>query len=36
VTRSSQTQTAVLGALSIEPMTAYALREAIRDVLGHF
>jgi DNA-binding PadR family transcriptional regulator len=27
---------AVLGALSIEPMTAYALREAIRDVLGHF
>ncbi|WP_328471810.1 PadR family transcriptional regulator [Actinoplanes sp. NBC_00393] len=34
--RSSQTQMAVLGALSIEPMTAYALREAIRDVLGHF
>jgi DNA-binding PadR family transcriptional regulator len=27
---------AVLGALSIEPMTGYALREAIRDVLGHF
>jgi DNA-binding PadR family transcriptional regulator len=36
MTRSSQTQTAVLGALSVEPMTAYALREAIRDVLGHF
>jgi DNA-binding PadR family transcriptional regulator len=36
MTRSSQTQTAVLGALSVAPMTAYALREAIRDVLGHF
>ena len=34
--RSSQTRMAVLGGLSIEPMTAYALREAIRDVLGHF
>jgi DNA-binding PadR family transcriptional regulator len=34
--RSSQTQTAVLGGLSVEPMTGYALREAIRDVLGHF
>ena len=34
--RSSQTDTAVLGALSIEPMTGYALREMIRDVLGHF
>ncbi|EEP70486.1 hypothetical protein MCAG_00813 [Micromonospora sp. ATCC 39149] len=34
--RSSQTDMAVLGALSIEPMTGYALREAIRDVLGHF
>ena len=34
--RSSQTEMAVLGGLSIEPMTAYALREAIRDVLGHF
>ena len=34
--RSSQTRMAVLGALSIEPMTAYAMREAIRDVLGHF
>jgi DNA-binding PadR family transcriptional regulator len=34
--RSGQTQLAVLGALSIEPMTAYSLREAIRDVLGHF
>lgn len=34
--RSSQTQTAVLGGLSVEPMTGYALREAIREVLGHF
>jgi DNA-binding PadR family transcriptional regulator len=34
--RPSQTETAVLGALSVEPMTGYALREAIRDVLGHF
>ena len=34
--RANQTGTAVLGALSVEPMTGYALREAIRDVLGHF
>ena len=34
--RANQTETAVLGALSVEPMTGYALREAIRDVLGHF
>ncbi len=34
--RRSQTETAVLGALSVEPMTGYAVREAIRDVLGHF
>jgi DNA-binding PadR family transcriptional regulator len=34
--RSSQTEMAVLGGLSVEPMTGYALREAIRDVLGHF
>ncbi|MEV7006180.1 PadR family transcriptional regulator [Streptosporangium sp. NPDC051022] len=34
--RRSQTETAILGALSMQPMTAYALREAIRDVLGHF
>lgn len=27
---------AVLGALSTGPMTGYAVREAIRDVLGHF
>jgi DNA-binding PadR family transcriptional regulator len=36
VARSSQTEMAVLGGLSMAPMTAYALREAIRDVLGHF
>jgi DNA-binding PadR family transcriptional regulator len=34
--RSEQTQMAILGALSIMPMTGYALREEIRDTLGHF
>jgi DNA-binding PadR family transcriptional regulator len=34
--RANQTETSVLGALSVAPMTGYALREAIRDVLGHF
>lgn len=34
--RRSQTEIAVLGALSVEPMTGYAVREAIREVLGHF
>ncbi|RLK59074.1 DNA-binding PadR family transcriptional regulator [Actinokineospora cianjurensis] len=34
--RKSQTEVAVLGALSVAPMTGYAVREAIRDVLGHF
>jgi DNA-binding PadR family transcriptional regulator len=34
--RSDQTQMAVLGALSIRPMTGYALREEIRNTLGHF
>jgi DNA-binding PadR family transcriptional regulator len=34
--RSDQTQMAVLGALSIMPMTGYAVREAIRGTLGHF
>jgi DNA-binding PadR family transcriptional regulator len=34
--RTNQTETAVLGALSVQPMTGYAVREAIRDVLGHF
>lgn len=34
--RVGQTDLAVLGALSVEPATGYALREAIRDVLGHF
>jgi DNA-binding PadR family transcriptional regulator len=36
VARSDQTQTAVLGALSIRPMTGYALREQILSTLGHF
>ncbi len=31
-----QTDVAVLGALSVEPMSGYALRHAIRGVLGHF
>lgn len=34
--RTSQTRLAVLGALSVEPMTGYAVRAAIRDTLGHF
>jgi len=34
--RASRTDLAVLGALSIEPMTGYAVRAGIRDVLGHF
>ena len=34
--RTSQTRTAVLGALSVEPMTGYELRQAITSVLGHF
>lgn len=34
--RVGQTELAVLGALSVEPATGYALRETIRDVLGHF
>jgi DNA-binding PadR family transcriptional regulator len=36
MSRTEQTQTAVLGALSVMPMTGYALREEIRSVLGHF
>ncbi|GAB7191879.1 hypothetical protein NUM3379_25870 [Kineococcus sp. NUM-3379] len=34
--RRSQTQLAVLGALSIEPMTGYRLRAEITETLGHF
>ena len=34
--RASQTEAAVLGVLSVQSMTGYAVREAIRDVLGHF
>jgi DNA-binding PadR family transcriptional regulator len=33
---SKSTDLAILGALSVEPMSGYALRSAIRDVLGHF
>ncbi|WP_028045327.1 PadR family transcriptional regulator [Cellulomonas sp. URHE0023] len=34
--RRAQTETAVLGALSVEPMTGYAVRAAITTTLGHF
>jgi DNA-binding PadR family transcriptional regulator len=34
--RQAQTSTAVLGALSVEPMTGYEIRQVIADVLGHF
>ena len=36
MTRTTQTEMAVLGGLSVAPMTGYALRQAISDVLGHF
>lgn len=36
MSRSSQTELAVLGALSTQPMTGYAVRDGIRQVLGHF
>jgi DNA-binding PadR family transcriptional regulator len=36
VPRTTQTEMAVLGGLSVMPMTGYALRANIRDVLGHF
>lgn len=36
MSRRAQTDVAVLGALTIEPMTGYALRTAIVDTLGHF
>ncbi|MEZ0447053.1 PadR family transcriptional regulator [Cellulomonas sp. ICMP 17802] len=36
MSRRPQTEIAVLGALSIEPMTGYALRAAIISTLGHF
>jgi len=36
VATSNQTRMAVLGGLSIAPMTGYALREQIRDALGRF
>jgi DNA-binding PadR family transcriptional regulator len=34
--REPQTATAVLGALSIEPLTGYEVRRVISGVLGHF
>lgn len=36
MTRRNQTELAVLGALSIEPLSGYALRAAITTTLGHF
>jgi DNA-binding PadR family transcriptional regulator len=36
MTRVRQTDIAVLGALSIEPMTGYRLRKEITETLGHF
>ena len=36
MSRRAQTELAVLGGLSIEPMTGYALRAAITETLGHF
>jgi DNA-binding PadR family transcriptional regulator len=32
----AQTELAILGALSVEPMTGYELRNNIQEVLGHF
>ena len=34
--KRAQTDLAVLGALSVEPMTGYQVRQAIDQVLGHF
>lgn len=34
--RKSRTEIAVLGGLSVEPMSGYALRNAIAETLGHF
>lgn len=34
--RTTQTELAVLGGLSVMPMTGYALRANIKDILGHF
>jgi DNA-binding PadR family transcriptional regulator len=36
MSRHSQTEIAVLGALSVEPMSGYAVRAAITETLGHF
>jgi DNA-binding PadR family transcriptional regulator len=36
MSRQSQTEIAVLGALSVEPMSGYAVRAAITETLGHF
>ena len=36
MSRQSQTEIAVLGALSVQPMSGYAVRAAITETLGHF
>ena len=36
MSRKSQTELAVLGALAVEPATGYGVRQAITQTLGHF
>lgn len=36
MSRTAQTELAVLGALSVGPMSGYAVRQAIAETLGHF
>ena len=36
MSRQPQTEIAVLGALSVQPMSGYAVRAAITETLGHF
>ena len=36
MSRQPQTELAVLGALSVQPMSGYAVRKAITETLGHF
>lgn len=36
MSRQSKTELAVLGALSVQPMSGYAVRAAITETLGHF
>ena len=36
MSRASKTELAVLGAISVQPMSGYAVRAAIAETLGHF